>query len=416
MKVLYFSTRMQYPPAGGPYLRVHTSIKALGAICDLHLVIASSKEVIGGEKAQDYYASFAQKFTFAPSTTRDNYYSSFFSKILFRLKMLFVKDKAACRQHYEAIRDAKFLIAYARKEEIKIIWFGYGNIGWDYFMMKYIKENAPDLKIVCCTDGVSSRFFLRGLSFHTDQKKIEEVTYAGALKQQQEKEWVNFCDVTTAVSDVDKQYYLNLAKKTSSIKVFANAIDLDDYNEPVGEAMEEVPRPYVLLPGYFGPKSALEHGALWFLHKVFPKILQEAPEVNLLLIGKGAHKTFGSMSAPRVTIIDEVPSMVPYFRNADALLVPLFFESGTRFKILEAGACLTPVVSTTLGAEGLDVGDGREIIMADRPNDFAKAVIRLRKDAEYAGMLKQNCLRKVTESYSLDTLKRQGRDVLSMLQ
>src|SRR4029079_10373587 len=78
---------------------------------------------------------------------------------------------------------------------------------------------------------------------------------------------------------------------------------------------------------------------------------------------------------PRVHVTGEVPSIVPYMRASRAALVPLRWESGTRFKILEAFACRTPVISTTPGAEGLDVDHGRHLLLVDEPEAFADAIL-----------------------------------------
>ena len=82
-----------------------------------------------------------------------------------------------------------------------------------------------------------------------------------------------------------------------------------------------------------------------------------------------------------------MPDVVPYLRGAHALLVPLEAGGGTRLKILEAFACQTPVVSTTLGAEGLDVEHGRHLLLADDAPTFADAVLSLVGDPGFAERL-----------------------------
>jgi glycosyltransferase involved in cell wall biosynthesis len=96
-------------------------------------------------------------------------------------------------------------------------------------------------------------------------------------------------------------------------------------------------------------------------------------------------------------------------------LVPLHFESGTRFKILEAGACGIPLVSTTLGAEGIPVVDGRDILLADEPAKFASAILRLLDDKSLAARLAANCRQLVQQQFSVARLSENAREILAFL-
>jgi glycosyltransferase involved in cell wall biosynthesis len=116
-----------------------------------------------------------------------------------------------------------------------------------------------------------------------------------------------------------------------------------------------------------------------------------------------------------VHVTGEVPSIVPYMRASVAALVPLRWESGTRFKILEAFACNTPVVSTTLGAEGLDVEHGRHLLLADEPTAFAEAILSLVEEPSTGQRLVQPALALVRERYDLSSAERQIQAILDRL-
>jgi glycosyltransferase involved in cell wall biosynthesis len=98
-----------------------------------------------------------------------------------------------------------------------------------------------------------------------------------------------------------------------------------------------------------------------------------------------------------------------------AALVPLFFESGTRFKILEAAALGTPVVSTSLGAEGLIMAHNAEIFVADLAPDFARRIVAVFEDREHSSLIAQNALDLVRTKYSLKVAAVQAEEVLSLL-
>ena len=118
----------------------------------------------------------------------------------------------------------------------------------------------------------------------------------------------------------------------------------------------------------------------------------------------------------RVVIIGKTDSLQPFLSQASAIVTSLMFESGTRFKILEAGACATPVVSTTLGAEGLGVVDGHSIMIADEADKFAGAILKLLKDKEFADEIANNCKELIYEKYSLSALANESRQILNFLE
>src|SRR5258708_17075559 len=87
---------------------------------------------------------------------------------------------------------------------------------------------------------------------------------------------------------------------------------------------------------------------------------------------------------PAVTVTGRVDDVRPYMERAAVYVVPLRIGGGTRLKIYEAMAMEKPIVSTTIGAEGLPVRDGVELLMADKPDDFADAIVRVLHDEELA--------------------------------
>jgi len=151
------------------------------------------------------------------------------------------------------------------------------------------------------------------------------------------------------------------------------------------------------------------------LDEVLPLVRAEIPDVHFYIVGKNSDVMLAGERGPHVTVTGRLPSVLPYLFPADVILVPLKFESGTRFKILESGACRKAVVSTVLGAEGIPVTDGQDILLADEPQAFADAIIRLLRDPDLRRRLGQGLHELVQEGYSVDTLVRQGREILSRL-
>jgi glycosyltransferase involved in cell wall biosynthesis len=133
------------------------------------------------------------------------------------------------------------------------------------------------------------------------------------------------------------------------------------------------------------------------------------------IVGRSPAPEILARRGPRVHVTGEVPSIVPYLRASVAALVPLRWESGTRFKILEAFACKTPVVSTTLGAEGLAVQHGQHLLLADDPSEFSSAILSLVEAPALGQRLVEPAYDLVRQAYDLSSAERQVNAILARL-
>lgn len=126
-------------------------------------------------------------------------------------------------------------------------------------------------------------------------------------------------------------------------------------------------------------------GVLWFAREVLPRVQEHLPEVKVKIIGRNPPAAIRALAAdPRVEVTGTVPDVQPHVHECSVIAVPLLAGGGTRIKIFEAMAMGVPVVSTTIGAEGLPVRHGEEIEIADEPEVFATRTIRLLTDSAAA--------------------------------
>ena len=271
----------------------------------------------------------------------------------------------------------------------------------------------PNIKIVCDTDSVWSDLFLRELPFVSGIRKFI-IRLDTFIKQREERNWVNICDITTAVSEVDADYYRSITDNKNKIQIFSNVIDMDDYAN-IPNTPKDFKTPSIFLAGSFGPNSAMNMAASWLLDEVMPIIYERKPEIHLYIVGKASDIEFGDRQNNKVTVTGRVSSVLPYLFHVNAALVPLKFESGTRFKILEAGACKTPIVSTTLGAEGIPVRNKEQIMIADSAEEFAKAIIEIIDNRDLGNLLKENCYNLIKSNYCVDSLSIEAFKILGIL-
>jgi glycosyltransferase involved in cell wall biosynthesis len=121
--------------------------------------------------------------------------------------------------------------------------------------------------------------------------------------------------------------------------------------------------------------------AQWLATVIAPLVRAAVPEAEVRLVGRPGSNVTELHRPGVVTVVGEVPSMEEELARASVAVVPLRYGSGTRIKILESFAHRVPVVSTTLGAEGLDAEDGVHLLLADDPEEFAAATVRLLGDS-----------------------------------
>jgi len=145
-------------------------------------------------------------------------------------------------------------------------------------------------------------------------------------------------------------------------------------------------------------------GVVWFVDEVLPRIRKKLPQCSVAVIGRkpGREVTKLAERDAGIRITGTVADVRPWLWGSKVAVVPLRIGGGTRLKIYEAMAARTPVVSTTIGAEGLDVSPGENIRIADAPDAFADACIRLISNAEERRRLSAAAWEHVSTKHSWD--------------
>jgi glycosyltransferase involved in cell wall biosynthesis len=155
-----------------------------------------------------------------------------------------------------------------------------------------------------------------------------------------------------------------------------------------------------------------EDGVRYFVEQVWPAIRAERPNARFQAVGRSPSAALRRLaSAPGVEIVGTVPDVRPYIAAATVVVVPLRVGGGTRMKIYEAMAMRRAVVSTTLGAEGLRVNDGGEIVLADTVESFARQVTSLLEDSSLRRRIADRAYECVTQKYSAEVVARQFESI-----
>jgi glycosyltransferase involved in cell wall biosynthesis len=166
------------------------------------------------------------------------------------------------------------------------------------------------------------------------------------------------------------------------VAVVPNGIDLAEFVPP---SQDPVPDTILFsgLMSYYPNQQAV----CWFVKEVFPAVLRSRPAARLVVAGAAPPRWLSALAGPHIEVTGYVPDIRPYLARAAVAVAPLLIGGGTRVKILEALAMERPVVSTSLGAEGLDLAHGASVLIADAPNAFVDSVISVLEDQRLGGQL-----------------------------
>lgn len=175
-------------------------------------------------------------------------------------------------------------------------------------------------------------------------------------------------------------------------------VDVENRN-PVGRAKHA--KRVTFLGGMHWPPNA--EGVLWFTKEVWSSVIQAVPDATLTIIGKRPPSELNG-SINNLELTGFVDDLEPYLVETAAFIVPLHAGGGMRVKIVDAWAWGVPVVSTNIGAEGLKYHDGSNIMLADKPEDFAQAVVRLLKEPGLRQDIAESGLKTVKKYYDWRTI------------
>jgi len=393
MKTLFITARFPYPPHTGGQMRSFAMLKHLTAKGPVTLVAPRNKSV----KEEDLPAlkEFCEKILLADPK---QYKNGGRLRKLFRGEPWLLEDFV----HTEILRQ----ILAAHPEEYERILIRYPVMAYFFLTDERLRKLLD--RVVIDVDDVSTLLAereLRHLSW--GYRKLRYALDLFFLRSYFKK----LADARTclAVSEKDKDY---LIREGFSKRVFVvpNTIEVNGrkLQPPIRPAPDEL-----MFCGMLSyPPN--QDAAVYFAEKIFPFIRQQIPEAKFTVIGKHASERITKLGLlPGVEVAGYVPSMEPYYEKAAVVVCPLLNGAGTRIKILDAMAHGKPVVSTTIGAEGLEVTNEENILIADDPNAFAQKCIELLKNPAKREALATNAHALVKEKYDVSVFERKMDEALA---
>ncbi len=218
------------------------------------------------------------------------------------------------------------------------------------------------------------------------------------LLQDAESRLIDRCDAHSVVSEREKTKLLQ-RNPAAHVHVLPNGVDTSTYRFSETTSSQSS----LLFVGSMDYHANVD-AVTWFAESTWPAISSAFPELEFVVVGRSPGRDVQKLASDTVRITGTVDDVRPYYASALAVVVPLRVGGGTRLKILEAMSMGVPVISTTLGAEGISVTNETNIILADSEQEIIRAVERLVREPELRQRLAHAGRKLVSDHYDWDAI------------
>lgn len=268
----------------------------------------------------------------------------------------------------------------------------------EYSVMGQFIHNNPLLPPVHRIISVHECYYLARLKdfrhHKWGRKKLKELIHLKGLKRY-EFEMYAQADKVLTLTDQGKEELLNI-RPDLDIDVVPHGVDVDHfyYSDP-----EDTEQKVVFVGNYLHYPNV--DAVLYFVKEIWPKVKTLLPELKLIIVGQAPPPEIKNLvQNDSIIVTGKVDDVTPYLREGQIFICPVRLGGGFRGKILEAMAVGRPVVSTSLGAQGIPSVSGKNILIADNPEDFAVGIQRLMKDKDLYDQIRQEARKLVEEKYA----------------
>lgn len=363
MKVLFLMSQLPYPPDTGAKIRTFNLIKRLSLNHDIDLVtfgdektelfkIKAIKELFGEiilipRNRFMCIKMFFNIFSFLPYAIK-KYYSKKMEKTINAL----IGQNRYDLIHCDSLQMSRNVLKFKQIPRI------------------LTEHNIESQILKRCAENEHNVF--KKLYYYLQYKKLNRYEIF-ACRQ---------FDHIAAVSENDKRHLATFVP-ADRISVVPNGVDTGHFRPEACESKAKTGKFSLVFTGSMDWLPN-EDALCYFFSEIYPRIKQSVGRVSMSVVGRSPTRRILAYADndSSIHITGRVEDVRPFISQADIFVTPLRIGGGTRLKILEAMAMAKPVVSTTIGAEGLEVEPEKNIILSDRPEDFAERVIKLFGDQQ----------------------------------
>ena len=371
MNILWLKTELLHPIDKGGKIRTYNMLKELKR--DHHITYLTLDDGRAGTVEREAALEYCDKLVCMPYQRREKFTAGFYVELLFNL----VSPLPYAIKKYES--------ALMRKEISQRAHAG----KFDVVVCDFLTPAANVARDLACPTvlfqhNVEAMIWKRHYELQSNPLK-KAYLYGQWLKMRAfERNMCRRFDCVVAVSSEDRQ---QMQKEYGVESVFDVPTGVDTkFFSPGGSELRD---PHNMV--FTGSMDWLpnEDAIRYFTEQIMPRIKQEIPDATLTVVGRNPYSSLLELAKrdSSVIVTRRVDDVRPYMERAAAYVVPLRVGGGTRLKIFEAMAMEKAIVSTTIGAEGLPVKDGAELLLADTAESFAESVVRVLNDRTLADEL-----------------------------
>jgi glycosyltransferase involved in cell wall biosynthesis len=364
MKILWVKPGKLLPLDTGGKLRTYNILRKLAAAHELTYLsyYGGQRDAAYEEEILTHLPGTVSVYTAAPDTTAVERYLDYLRRLTWRAPYAVSKFTAPPVQHLlnEWILQRRFDVAVC-----------------DFLSSTLNFPENLTTPTALFQHNVETVLWKRKAEFEVQalDRIVSKIEY-GKMRRFEPEQARRFHHVI-AVSEADRQA-MSAMVDPSHISVVPTGVDLSKYQyDPASRPSG----PIVVFTGSMDWEPNID-GVEFFCKEVWPLVLAKAPNARFRVVGRDPHPRVKKLASESVEVTGTVPSIVEYLRDAAVFVVPLRIGGGTRIKIYEGMAMGKATVSTTVGAEGLDVEHGRDILLEDTPQTFADAIVTFLQDED----------------------------------
>lgn len=382
MKVLLIAHKNPYPPKDGGSMGIATMIDGL-LLNRIHLdVLLMNPSKVFQPFLPDLVPKQIRRIKAVPVNTD-------LHPIKALKNLIFQKEDYFTSRFYDKNFEQE-LIHWLKSDRYDIIQLE------SIFSAVYLPviKKYSDAKIVLSAHNSEHQIWQRIVSHEKNLfKKYYLIIQSKRLKNFEENIFKSV-DGITAVTEQDKQHILSVASD-KPVVVTPNGMDMKKFE------VTPIERQDIHTIFFLGSLDWIpnQQGVVWFLDNVWPRVLKSKPQLQLIIAGKKIPEWLKTRKDQNTRFYSDVPDTKELYCQYAVMIVPLLAGSGIRVKIIEGMAYGKCIVSTSVGAEGVPYIQGKNIIIADTPEDFVQAIIRLVHHPEEIQQIQQEARRLAEQHY-----------------
>jgi len=393
MRILVVYPYIPFPVDRGTYQRTYHLLRSLARDHEVDLLALSED----GERCEQrpVFAGFCRRVEFVPFTHPP-------WPRLFPNRLLDPLPTAVRHWQLPQVAEAIHRFAHGERYDLAHVC--------DIVMAQYFFNGLGHLPLAVDRSRVDLQFQLaqRDALSHGARQAVLDWESITKLKRF-ERRVAQRVAVEVVCGPDDKTFIHQHISRNVPVQVITNGVDLD-YFTPTLSPEPRATEPTVLFCGAMDYTPNID-ALRWFFAEMHESLRQRVPNLRVLIVGKSPIvEVQAYANRPGVTVTGGVPDVRPYYRQSWLQIVPLRIGGGTRLKIPESMAMGTPVVSTTIGAQGLDLRHGHDLLLADTPAAFVQETARALSDSALRSHMEQEGMATVHARLSWPMLGQQLSD------